>query len=330
MAKTPCRQCDKCNLYHNLAVEVCDCGNDLKRRPVVLMEENEIPGERLGDFDTPVVVYVQKCSYCGKLNYSTDKQEPVKSCYNCGKTRVAGAPRTEYKPEAENEEKRPQEKKCDEGKPLVRMEQPQMKALTPTPASDSQEEEEDLSGEAAFWLNGLQKNIRNASSASYGYVPEEEEPAEEIPETRKQAPSPSGGKGNVTAEEEEEEEVSWGDIGLKDGKESSPTPPKKAVTLTAIRYGRLTFTVEAEQGEYMLGRSAMQGEFLEADLRVGNEHCYLIYKNGNWYVKDNYSRNGTAVNGEDIGEGGERVLRDGDLLKLGHHGDSMEFLVTIG
>ena len=81
--------------------------------------------------------------------------------------------------------------------------------------------------------------------------------------------------------------------------------------------------------QYMLGRSAEQSAFLENDHRVSNRHCYLSYKNGAWYVKDNHSSNGTAVNSRDIGLNGESRLNDGDELKLGHHPDSMAFKVMI-
>ena len=100
--------------------------------------------------------------------------------------------------------------------------------------------------------------------------------------------------------------------------------------MTAIRFGRLSFAIEAKKDTpYLLGRSANQRAFLENDGRVGNEHCYILFKNGKWYVKDNHSANGTAVNSRDIGLNGEHVLNDGDELKLGHHSDSMAFRGTI-
>lgn len=79
----------------------------------------------------------------------------------------------------------------------------------------------------------------------------------------------------------------------------------------------------------MLGRSAGQGNFLAQDGRVSNEHCLLIYRDGSWFVRDNHSSNGTAVNSRDIGLNGECVLNSGDELKLGHHPDSMAFRVTL-
>lgn len=79
----------------------------------------------------------------------------------------------------------------------------------------------------------------------------------------------------------------------------------------------------------MLGRSANQGAFLSQDGRVGNEHCYLFFRNGNWFVRDNNSKNGTAVNSRDIGLNGECMLSDGDELKLGHHPDSVAFRISI-
>ena len=127
-------------------------------------------------------------------------------------------------------------------------------------------------------------------------------------------------------------------IGGSQKQDTSTTPnrrtvapaAKRDITLADIRYGRLSFTVEAGSDTYMLGRSANQGSFLSQDGRVGNEHCYLFYRNGNWFVKDNNSRNGTAVNSRDIGLNGECMLSDGDELKLGHHNDSVAFRISIG
>ena len=102
------------------------------------------------------------------------------------------------------------------------------------------------------------------------------------------------------------------------------------IILTALRYGNHSFTIDAKlSSQYLLGRSAHQSDFLSNDRRVGNEHCSISFKNGYWYVKDNHSANGTAVNSLDIGLDGEHILNDGDELKLGHNHDSMAFRVTI-
>lgn len=102
---------------------------------------------------------------------------------------------------------------------------------------------------------------------------------------------------------------------------------KRNITFTAIRGGELSFTIKAEDEPYMLGRSSNQSNFLKKDRRVGNEHCCIFFKNGSWYVKDNNSKNGTFVNSEDIGQNGEKLLKDGDELKLGHNVDSITFSV---
>ncbi len=110
-------------------------------------------------------------------------------------------------------------------------------------------------------------------------------------------------------------------------------PPVRTpgITLTAINYGNFSTRVSITLNEsYMLGRSANLSNFLACDGRVGNEHCYLQYKDNAWYVTDNHSSNGTAVNRKDIGYNGKHILRDGDLLTLGHHQDSVTFKITVG
>jgi pSer/pThr/pTyr-binding forkhead associated (FHA) protein len=133
-------------------------------------------------------------------------------------------------------------------------------------------------------------------------------------------------------EDDDEDDADWTDIlGSKSTRaKAEPTSKTKRITLTAIRYGRLSFTITARDNmPYMLGRAANQNVFLSQDGRVGNEHCYIFYRDGFWHVKDNHSANGTFVNSRDIGEDGEHVLGDSDTLKLGHHPDSMEFRITI-
>ena len=84
---------------------------------------------------------------------------------------------------------------------------------------------------------------------------------------------------------------------------------------------------------YMLGRAANLSQILCKDMRVGNFHCYLLYKDNSWYVYDNNSTNGTSVNGEVIGSkltnGGERRLNNGDLLRLGHSVDCITFIIKL-
>ena len=105
---------------------------------------------------------------------------------------------------------------------------------------------------------------------------------------------------------------------------------KKNITLTALNYGEYEQVITCEESPCLIGRFARMMGFLDKDGRVSNEHCYLIYKDGNWSVRDKHSTNGTFLNGEDIGLNGERVLSDGDELKLGHSADSMAFRVKIG
>ncbi len=133
-------------------------------------------------------------------------------------------------------------------------------------------------------------------------------------------------------EDAEEAAVGWDALLSKSAPKPSPAPaatPRGEITLSALRYGSLCFMVSAADAPYLLGRSARQAAFLAADMRVSNEHCSLLFRDGVWYVRDDNSSNGTAVNGRDIGLNGERRLADGDELKLGHEADSMAFRVTI-
>lgn len=128
---------------------------------------------------------------------------------------------------------------------------------------------------------------------------------------------------NVTQAASLPPKPSWGNV-LRKLKSSR-------LVMTSVRYGRHSFSVLSAAGAVpiMLGRDAFQKDFLQQDKRVGNRHCEIYFKDGTWYVKDNASQNGTFVNGSYIGENGVEQLKDGDLLKLGHNDDSMEFRVSV-
>lgn len=122
--------------------------------------------------------------------------------------------------------------------------------------------------------------------------------------------------------EDDEKVVGWGNI-------LGTQPETKKITLTAKGYGDFSFSITSDKEKYMLGRSANQSEFLAQDRRVRNEHCYLFYQDGYWFVKDNNSKNGTFVNSKDIGINGTHILENGSELKLGHNDDSVAFDISI-
>ena len=184
----------------------------------------------------------------------------------------------------------------------------------------------------------------------YGAGPAEAAPpAEEAPETPPQTVFHLAAPPQGTADDDDDDEddvTIWQDIlgGIRSAAgsavpspEFSPAPaaPRSAagqeLTLTAIRYGKLSFTLRAGQAglPFLLGRSAGYGDFLSQDIRVSNEHCYLTFQDGAWVVIDNHSTNGTAVNKRFLDINGRQALHDGDELMLGHHPDSMAFRIAI-
>lgn len=290
MSKIPCKECNSCGCYNDLSVMTCDeCGKDLKEVPALMIETDDIPGEKYGEIDENVAVFVQKCSACGALNFTADKDSPVKVCHNCHKTRVASIAPEEYAETVEG----------------------------------VHTEDDVLDNEESAQWQGILENIRKSVGGA------EPNPSRKVEEKKKVLTPPVI---DIDDNEDEEDDVSdWSGIlgGLSAPEKVVVEQHKPSITLTEVRYGRLSFTIETKDGEYMLGRSANQSEFLRSDGRVGNEHCYLYFKNSSWYVKDNHSLNGTAVNSRDLGLNGESRLCDGDELKLGHHPDSMAFNITI-
>ena len=68
-----------------------------------------------------------------------------------------------------------------------------------------------------------------------------------------------------------------------------------------------------------LGRQDFQS-FLppdRADL-VSRQHIIMGYDNGNYYIEDRQSTNGTRLNGVEIRGSGRHMLKDGDIIDLGN------------
>ena len=310
MSKIPCRKCNSCGFYHDLSVLICEeCKADIKNVPALMMETEEIPVERYGEINEGVPVFVQKCSACGALNFTPDEEQRVVKCYNCNKSRVQAVKPVKYveEDEAGAEEAAAQQEEEKKSAPAEVASKPVILV------------DEDDEADSSQW-QGILGNIKK----SIGAEESKPEPVQ---------PQPS-----EPIADDDDDDADWGSIlgGKPAPKREEPAARRPDMTLTALRYGSLTFTVAAEPNQmYLLGRSANQASFLNSDARVGNEHCYLIFRDGGWIVRDNHSTNGTAVkaNGtaayKDIGYNGECPLRDGDELMLGHNSDSMAFRITI-
>lgn len=335
MNRIPCKKCPKCGLFNDFTIEECECGKKLNNVKAQFIDTELISSEMYGDIDTTLKVYVQKCSACGAESYTNNPANRVKICYNCHKQRIATIDPVEYV-DKENDEKPEVSAFEDEisgnvsgfGTHQTKVQIVQGQHPYETDDDDYDDDDDtakwkDILGNIQRTIGGTPETIHETSSQPI------HRKTEEVKSTQTQSDF-----------DDDDETGDWyGILGISPKQKTTPIskqqpvsapPVKKAITLTAIRYGRLTFTVEAGQEKYMLGRSANQESFLSQDGRVGNEHCYLFYRDGAWYVKDNNSKNGTAVNSQDIGLNGERMLSDGDELKLGHHPDSMAFRISIG
>lgn len=331
MNRVPCKKCPQCGLLNDFTIEECECGKKLNNIGAQLINIDDLSPEQYGEIDVSLKVYMQKCSACGALNYTDNPSNPVKVCCNCHKTRIAAIVPVEY---VDTDSGEPEDEIVSEIDELsgsnnlnTHTDQRQTPQLKHSPTTD----DDDDSIQLHRILGNIQKTV-GSSLVTPQTKPSQQNMQQSVQNT---IVIPTA----FDNDDDDDDEVGdWPGILVNTVKQNTTTlkqrgvtpAAKKDITLTAIRYGHLSFTVEAGPNTYMLGRSANQGGFLSQDGRVGNEHCYIFYRNGNWYVKDNKSRNGTAVNSRDIGLNGECMLSDGDELKLGHHSDSVAFRISIG
>lgn len=318
MNRMPCRKCSQCGLYHSLAVGTCTgCGTLMSDVTADLIDVDALSMDELGDVDQPVTVYVQKCIRCATLNFTPDNNCRVERCRGCGRlvNRIEPILYALEDEEAVNVDTDTNKKNKRGAVAEVEVQQHVPEAETTYPVND----EGELDTEALFWLERIKERVA-------GHV----NPGSQNIKTKAEASKSREADDDDAADWPEELVGSQKQNAPSEARRSAPaSSAKRDITLTAMNYGSLSFTVKAEPCKaYRLGRSANQSRFLSQDDRVGNEHCDLLFKNGDWYVKDN-SRNGTAVNDCDIGQNGERMLRNDDKLKLGHEDDSITFLISI-
>lgn len=71
-----------------------------------------------------------------------------------------------------------------------------------------------------------------------------------------------------------------------------------------------------EPGEYIIGRYP-SNDIVLPDPYVSRRHARIFYRDGDWFIEDLESTNGTVVNNEDIRGKGSRKLSDGDEIIIG-------------
>jgi serine protease Do len=95
----------------------------------------------------------------------------------------------------------------------------------------------------------------------------------------------------------------------------------RLVFMTGSRAGT---AFELEEAEVSIGRKADRSiTFGSEDLLVSGTHATLLYRDGQYVLRDDGSRNGTFVNAEKVHE---RVLEDGDVVQFGAGGPGARFL----
>ena len=98
----------------------------------------------------------------------------------------------------------------------------------------------------------------------------------------------------------------------------------KAV-FTYLTGGRAGQAVVVEKSYAMLGRAPQADVRFgpDHDLPVSGRHAAVVFRDGDWILRDLASTNGTFVNGERIK--GEHQLGDQDLIRLGEGGPMLRF-----
>lgn len=321
MRDFPLKQCPKCNLYSDLSVEKCICGADISGVPGVI--PSPMPGKELwATVNETLPFYVQKCPVCTTENYTPDPAHRIRLCRSCHRRSVFNVEpvRADGQPPKDPQQTVPAVPPVEI--PVVETPSDGGSSYSAQPVKEEQSEEE-----RQLTLRFL-KMLNDANNTHV-----------ELSENSQPVPSPRG-------QSADPQDVSPGPTEVDDP-QNIPSDPadiddpswdlddlvvENTLTATAIGCPDFHFelTPSEQQLPYMLGRDAHGESFLSYDRQIGNRHCYISYRDGNWVVTDNNSANGTGVNGQFLAFGGSQILHDGDILKLGHRDDSMSLRISIG
>lgn len=94
-------------------------------------------------------------------------------------------------------------------------------------------------------------------------------------------------------------------------------PVKLQVVMSIPGKDPREFEYEFDQERISIGRDA-QNDIQVPLSTVSRAHCILSSDNREWYLEDLKSTHGTKHNGKPVGQGGKKLLRDGDVIELVH------------
>jgi pSer/pThr/pTyr-binding forkhead associated (FHA) protein len=94
-------------------------------------------------------------------------------------------------------------------------------------------------------------------------------------------------------------------------------PVKLQVVMSIPGKDPREFEYEFDQERVSIGRD-QQNDIQVPLSTVSRAHCILTSDNREWYLEDLKSTHGTKHNGKPVGQGGKKLLRDGDLIELVH------------
>ena len=94
-------------------------------------------------------------------------------------------------------------------------------------------------------------------------------------------------------------------------------PVKLQVVMSIPGKDPREFEYEFDQDRISIGRDA-QNDIQVPLSTVSRAHCILMSDNREWYLEDLKSTHGTKHNGKVVGQGGKKLLRDGDAIELVH------------
>lgn len=94
----------------------------------------------------------------------------------------------------------------------------------------------------------------------------------------------------------------------------TPPPPDKTITLVEMDGTMRSFALNTPR--VRIGRDPHCQISLADDVYVSRHHAFITFEDGNWWIEDLGSKNGTLVNRAHILD--RELLNAGDVITIGH------------
>lgn len=107
----------------------------------------------------------------------------------------------------------------------------------------------------------------------------------------------------------------WKNMMQKNEQEEQPGRVRRQTAVASIYYMKTGERITIDKNTFVIGKGA-DADFIISNSAVSRMHAKIVNQNGQFYIIDNASTNGTYVNGKTIEPNQSVEIKNGDLLRF--------------